>query len=275
MTTQTAFENSTLAVHPGALNPTTTNHNMTRTRPSIQRDSTKVDWILYVVPASAFLLGLCLFSLVLIKHKRREERIRRLERLRKMRLTQRRVNGYSTESEDKAEETCKAQSAETQSYENVEAAIYFNQKGVTYYVPEADGDDYVTPDAEGCETDRGTAETQNDVNYLQPFQNLTDTDGESYENMEISLYAQPRKRTDTDTQDGDYVEPNETCEAQEEGEKHCNHQTDTDDESYENMAGSTYSQRHNHSDPCRPHTATAVQEEVEEEDSYVKMASIT
>ncbi|KAJ8347378.1 hypothetical protein SKAU_G00287790, partial [Synaphobranchus kaupii] len=300
MTNLSTTENIMLGVQDiqqGALDLTTDSPNMTyiSVQPSTQQNSTRLDWILYTVPASAFLLGLYLFSLVLIKHKRREERNIHKERLNKMkyRPTQCRVNGFSTESVAKAVELCKAQLVETQSYENVEAAIYFNQEAVTYYVPEADGDG-----DEGCETDGARGETQNDVDSLHHPQNLTDTeDGESYENMECSLYAQPHKQRDIDAQDGgeasfkhnhippsplihaiplssDYINPNGIYRGQEEGEKHWNHPTDTDDESYENMDSSAYSQQYIHSDPNRPHRVTAVQEE-EDDDSYVKMASIT
>ncbi|KAJ8253532.1 hypothetical protein COCON_G00201440 [Conger conger] len=271
MGSPSAFENISLAVQPGALDLTTDNQNVTyiSVQSITQPNSTRLDWILYTVPTSAFLLGLSLFSLVLIKHKQRGERIIREKRINRMKLAQYRLNHFSTESVAKDGDVCKVQALEAQSYENVEAAVYSNQTRVTYYIPEANGDDtdYVTPDADICESDGGKGET------LHPPPNQTDTDGESYENMESALYAQPRRPTDTVGQEGDYIEP---YGEQEEGEKHCNHLTDTDDESYENMDRSAYSQRHNHSESCRSNRATAVQEEdEEEEDSYVKMASIT
>ncbi|XP_036408741.1 B-lymphocyte antigen CD19-like [Megalops cyprinoides] len=170
---------------------------------------------------------------------------------------------------------------ETQSYENVEAAIYSNQEEVSYYIPAEDGDDYVFPDAEGCETEEGAGgERQNYCLY--PPQNLTDTDGESYENMESSLYAQPRRQTQRcmDADEEDYIDPDGGNGERGEGENHCNNLcprqnlTDTDGESYENMESSLYAQPRCHSDPNRPHSPHASQEE-EEEDSYEKMASIT
>ncbi|KAJ8402620.1 hypothetical protein AAFF_G00367030 [Aldrovandia affinis] len=262
------------------------NQNMTyiSVESSIQQNSTRLDWILYTVPSSACLLGLFLFSLVLIKYRRREDRNLHKERCNKMKPKEHRLNRFSTENAAEYGDLCKVYPVETQSYENVEVAIYFNQEGVSYCVPAEDGDDYAIPNAEGSGTEEGREETQNDFDSLYPLQNLTDTDGESYENMEISLYAQPRRHTerDTDTQEeGDYIHPDRTDRGKETG-KPCNHWclpqnlTDTDGESYENMQSSEYSQPYSHTNPNRLHSPTAPQEEAEEEDdSYEKMASIT
>ncbi|KAG9342889.1 hypothetical protein JZ751_015105 [Albula glossodonta] len=192
------------------------------------------------------------------------ERKRREEIRSKAKSIQLRLNGFNSESEDKDDDPCKAEAMAAQSYENVEAAVYFNREAVTYYVPAEEGDDYVTPDTEGCETEEGSGETQNDS--LFPPQNLTDTDGESYENMESALYAKPRRRPaqDADTQEEeDYIDPDG-------GEK------EKDGESYENMESSEYSQPRRHSNPDLPHCQRTAQEgtEEEEDDSYEKMASI-
>ncbi|RXN35473.1 hypothetical protein ROHU_003788 [Labeo rohita] len=132
--------------------------------PSNKTES-RPDWLLYSVPALAFLIGIVLFTFIC--------------------KTQRRRNN------------------ETQSYENVEAAIYNNQDKVTYYVS-AD-EDYLNPDAFVEEEMPGP-----DHNTLQLPSNLTDTDGESYENMEGCLYAQPRKQTQQlASEDEDYINPDE------------------------------------------------------------------
>ncbi|XP_053539944.1 uncharacterized protein LOC108273013 isoform X1 [Ictalurus punctatus] len=198
------------------------------------------DWLLYVIPSIAFVLGLFLFSMVYRTQRRREKEFRRVAALKAImkktsaghtytRYTSQGPMGTANKDSSKLHNSSKTQGnltkQEAQSYENVTAVIYSNEDKVNYCV--LPDDDYLTPDAVA---DKVT-ETNN-TTYLQAPRNLTDTDGESYENMEGCVYAHPRQstlRNAISTEDDDYINPDEE-------NKHNLEQTDT--ESYENMAGS-------------------------------------
>ncbi|XP_076866696.1 uncharacterized protein LOC143517773 isoform X5 [Brachyhypopomus gauderio] len=156
-------------------------------------------------------------------------------RARRISAVRRHTNGTAAKHSDKGHSlppsegnntttTCVCPSTEDgQSYENVAAAIYNNQDKVTYYVTQ--DEDYITPDAGG---DAGAVQNHND--HLQTPHTLTDTDGESYENMEGCVYAQPRRNAHTHTADNDdYIDPDE------EQKIHLDQPTS---ESYENLSGS-------------------------------------
>ncbi|KAI2665968.1 Ral GTPase-activating protein subunit beta [Labeo rohita] len=173
--------------------------------PSNKTES-RPDWLLYSVPALAFLIGIVLFTFICKTQRRRNSK----------------YTGSASQRNTESAENNKKD--ETQSYENVEAAIYNNQDKVTYYVS-AD-EDYLNPDAFVEEEMPGP-----DHNTLQLPSNLTDTDGESYENMEGCLYAQPRKQTQQlASEDEDYINPDED-------RKQDLTLDQTDTESYEMMAG--------------------------------------
>ncbi|XP_076866693.1 uncharacterized protein LOC143517773 isoform X2 [Brachyhypopomus gauderio] len=203
-------------------------HNLTKTgiNTSPSRD-TRNDWILYTVPSFAFVIGLVLFTLVCKTQNHRKTR--------RISAVRRHTNGTAAKHSDKGHSlppsegnntttTCVCPSTEDgQSYENVAAAIYNNQDKVTYYVTQ--DEDYITPDAGG---DAGAVQNHND--HLQTPHTLTDTDGESYENMEGCVYAQPRRNAHTHTADNDdYIDPDE------EQKIHLDQPTS---ESYENLSGS-------------------------------------
>ncbi|KAG1931448.1 uncharacterized protein LOC120473111 isoform X2 [Pimephales promelas] len=208
--------------------------------------ASRPDWILYTVPASAFLIGIVLFTFICKTQRRRNAR------------TQQRthINGHVATfglSVRWIESAKNIKKDETQSYENVDAAIYSNQDKVTYFVS-AD-EDYLEPDAIGEEEVAAPEEHQN---TLQPPGNLTDTDGESYENMEGCVYAQPRKWTQKQrhaTEDEDYINPDEDGKQ----DLALDH---TDTESYEIMAGSD----------CIYNNAES--QDTTEDDSYEQMHGI-
>ncbi|XP_043090783.1 uncharacterized protein LOC122341460 isoform X2 [Puntigrus tetrazona] len=233
---------------------TTASHNDSNVSGVKSRPNNTVsrhDWLLYTVPASAFLIGIVLFTYICKTQQRRN-----------MPTKQRtKTNGHfakyiesGTQKHTESAENNKKD--ETQSYENVDAAIYSNQDKVTYYVS-AD-EDYLNPDAVGQEEVAGPKEHHNTI---QLPSNLTDIDGESYENMEECLYAQPRKQTQKvrhDTEDEDYINPD--------GDGKRDLAPDhTDTESYEMMSGPDY--LYNNTD----FTAT---NDTTEDDSYEQMNEI-
>ncbi|KAF4080805.1 hypothetical protein AMELA_G00175570 [Ameiurus melas] len=201
-----------------------------------QRNNTTIsrpDWLLYVIPSIAFVLGLFLFSMVYKTQRRREKEFRRVAALKAIMSKTATVQTYTSytsqgpmgttnKDSNKLHNSIKTQGnltkQEAQSYENVTAVIYSNEDKVNYSaLPD---DDYLTPDGVA---DKVT-ETNN-ITYLQA------PHGESYENMQECLYAHPRQstlRNAISTEDDDYINPDEE-------EKHNLEQTDT--ESYENMAG--------------------------------------
>ncbi|XP_016295651.1 uncharacterized protein LOC107653450 [Sinocyclocheilus anshuiensis] len=192
--------------------------------------ASRPDWILYTVPASAFLIGIVLFTYVCKTQQRRNAPAKQRTNTNGHFATYTDF-GYTESGTQRHMETNENNKKDdTQSYENVEAAIYSNQDKVTYYVS-AD-EDYLNPDAIGEEEVVGPEEHHN--NTLQLPSNLTDTDGESYENMEGCLYAQPRKRTQQlqhAAEDEDYINTDEDRK-----QDLALDQTDT--ESYEIMVGS-------------------------------------
>ncbi|XP_051987945.1 uncharacterized protein LOC127647624 [Xyrauchen texanus] len=206
------------------------------------------DWLLYTIPASAFIIGVVLFAFVCKTQRRRKSCAVQRTHTNGHLATH---SGKGTQGHIQSDDI--NMKDETQSYENVEAAIYNNQDKVTYYCPE--DQDYLTPDALGEEEGVGPETHQH---TLQVPTNLTDTDGESYENMEGCLYAQPRKcsrqlkhTTEVeeqygvmddsnipckdflgahDTTEDDYINPDEDAQK----DLAMGH---TDTESYEMMAG--------------------------------------
>ncbi|XP_017563570.1 uncharacterized protein LOC108433483 [Pygocentrus nattereri] len=178
--------------------------------------ATRHDWILYTVPSIAFVIGLMLFALIYKTQRHRETKT-----IRRVPAVKTTTNGTTAKHNDtrpgfteaQMEKEADLKKQEAQSYENVSAAIYSNQDKVTYYVTQ--DEDYITPVEMG---DAVTASEQNDNTYLLP-QNITDIDGESYENMDGCVYAQPRNNTQKHTLSAD------------------------DDESYENMEGNACSFR--------------------------------
>ncbi|XP_063040287.1 uncharacterized protein LOC134435323 [Engraulis encrasicolus] len=182
-------------------------------RKNTEKAGSRPDWLLYTVPALAFVLGIVLFLFVYKVHKRTGAYYHRdLKEFSSVR---------QAESDDSG--PTYLNKADTPSYENVLAAIYNNQDEVCYYVPE--DEDYVIPD-----DDEGPEEMspQTHLDCLDLPDTLTG--GESYENME-GLYAQPRKTQNRSQEDDDYVDP-DTEESP--GGLHVpQEQTDTD--SYENM----------------------------------------
>ncbi|XP_059413354.1 uncharacterized protein LOC132148672 [Carassius carassius] len=169
--------------------------------------ASRPDWILYTVPASAFLIGIVLFTYVCKTQQRRNAPAKQRTNTNEHFATYTDF-GYTKSNTQRHMVTNENKKDDTQSYENVEAAIYSNQDKVTYYVS-AD-EDYLNPDAMGEEEVVGPEDLHN--NTLQLPSNLTDTDGESYENMEGCLYAQPRTQTQQfqhDAEDEDYINPDE------------------------------------------------------------------
>ncbi|KAK1785664.1 hypothetical protein P4O66_019016 [Electrophorus voltai] len=236
------------------------------------------DWILYTVPSFAFVLGLLLFSLVCKTQSHRKRR--------RFSAMKRQMNGTTARQTDKGpgcpepfvDKQSNLEKQEAQSYENVTAAIYSNQDKVTYYV--TPDEDYITPDAVG---DAGAVHGQNQNDRLQTPHTLTDTDGESYENMEGCVYSRPRRNALKRTlavDDDDYIDPVEN-------QKSNLEQTDT--ESYENMFNSmspyganptAHSSTHSIDDgESHPNTYThararTFQYSVSVSESYVRMDSI-
>ncbi|XP_029109794.1 uncharacterized protein LOC108941569 isoform X2 [Scleropages formosus] len=242
---------------------------------------TRPDWILYAVPGSAFLLGLCLFSLALRVNRQRQregprtavsgwcfsplvspaaierhafQRQRKMQRQAEHSYSNNRANGFCSSSRDTSVDVLKARSVETISYENVEAVIYSNQQGFSYRVAMDDKDDYLTPDH--CDA-------------TNPPDRQTNTDGESYENM----YAQPRRATGTGSaEEDDYVnaesgkpaalEDYEKEEEEDQGDYLCPGKEDTDGESYEDMDGTVALRR--------AHAVTCHEEEGEKERSCAR-----
>ncbi|XP_049331864.1 uncharacterized protein LOC125799360 isoform X1 [Astyanax mexicanus] len=222
---------------------TSVNQNQTNSTAVTQRIRTSAprpDWLLYTIPSIAFVIGLLLFITVCNKLRPRESaRVRKVSAIKTIenRTTSEPNNicSGSIVADPKTESSLKKQ--EAQSYENVSAAIYNNQDEVTYYVTQ--DDDYITPDAM---EDYMTMQEQNQSNHLQPPHNTTDTDGESYENMEACVYAQPRNSRRKHT-----VSPE-------------------DDESYENMEGTI--------SPYKSHLTTHNSTNTLDDESYERMDSI-
>ncbi|XP_076121699.1 uncharacterized protein LOC143102159 isoform X3 [Alosa pseudoharengus] len=146
------------------------------------------DWLLYTLPGLAFLIGIVLFLLVVKTHKRRTGGYHH-----------RGMKGCSSVKQTKNDDMGHTYltKADTQSYENVLAAIYSNQEGVCFYVQE--DDDYVIPDGEDDAAEM-FAQNPNSLNLPDTL-----TEGESYENME-GLYAQPRKRQNNGLEEDDSYE---------------------------------------------------------------------
>ncbi|XP_026056314.1 uncharacterized protein LOC113041938 [Carassius auratus] len=191
--------------------------------------ASRPDWILYTVPASAFLIGIVLFTYVCKTQQSRNAPAKQRTNTNEHFATYTDF-GYTKSNTQRHMETNENKKDDTQSYENVEAAIYSNQDKVTYYVS-AD-EDYLNPDEMGEEEVVGPEDLHN--NTLRLPSNLTDTDGESYENMEGCLYAQPRTQTQQlqhDTEEEDYINPDDDRK-----QDLALDQTDT--ESYEIMVGS-------------------------------------
>ncbi|XP_056609374.1 uncharacterized protein LOC130426554 [Triplophysa dalaica] len=186
------------------------------------RTVSRPDWILYTVPASAFLIGIFLFTFICKTQRHRKTHVA------KSTYRNKQVDNYTSfrHSTDSVQSKNTKKKDDAQSYENVEAAIYTNQEKVTYYVS-AD-QDYITPEEVNEQDGIGPRPYQDN---LQLPQNLTDTDGESYENM-ANLYAQPRKCSQQhkhrSAQEGDYVYPDQDGQDV----------TNTDTGSYEMMADS-------------------------------------
>ncbi|XP_026105013.1 uncharacterized protein LOC113076532 isoform X1 [Carassius auratus] len=172
-------------------------------------EASRPDWLLYTVPASAFLIGIVVFTYICKTQRPRNSRLPTKQRTNTTgHFATHTDNGYIKSGAQRCMESSENNKKdETQSYENVEAAIYSNQDKVTYYVS-AD-EDYLTPDAIGEEEAVGP---QKHRNTLQMPSNLTTTDGESYENMVECVYAQPRKQTQKlrhSTVNDDYINPDE------------------------------------------------------------------
>ncbi|XP_073800292.1 uncharacterized protein isoform X1 [Danio rerio] len=203
------------------LKPVKTNSNNTASRP---------DWLLYSVPVSAFVIGIVLFTTICKTQRQRNGNRQHTATAKKRPQTNGNavtVNNFGSSTQRYMEKPQNNKKDETQSYENVEAAIYNNQDKITFYV--SPDEDYLNPDATGEEE---MMRTEEQLNTLQLPSNLTDTDGESYENMEGCVYAQPRKRTQriqNTTEDEDYINPDD------DGNPIMDH---TDTESYEIMSGS-------------------------------------
>ncbi|KAK3508539.1 hypothetical protein QTP70_031938 [Hemibagrus guttatus] len=175
------------------------------------------DWLLYVVPSIAFIVGLWLFSKIYRTQRRREKALQQVAALKNVMNTTSVGHTYTrytrtSEQGSGFELWCLGEHMELRFRQQISGSSLCS--------------DYVTPDAD---TDEVT-ETEKSI-YLQPLQNLTDTDGESYENMEGSVYAHPRKPTKKNAlsvEDDDYINPD--------GETKPNLEH-MDTESYENMAG--------------------------------------
>ncbi|KAL2100883.1 hypothetical protein ACEWY4_002644 [Coilia grayii] len=198
-------------------------------RKNTENAGSRPDWLLYTVPGLAFGVGIVLFLLVLKSNKRRTGGYYRRDLKGCSSVTQ-------VESDDSGPRYLNK--ADTQSYENVLAAIYNNQEGVCYYVPE--DNDYVTPDDEE-DAHEMFAQTLNLPDTL--------TEGESYENME-GLYAQPRKRQNTSHEEDDYLDPDAEEHQCQGGLSVPQEQTDTD--SYENMEQHFAAQLHDSDDYIIP-----------------------
>ncbi|KAL4658369.1 hypothetical protein GN956_G3080 [Arapaima gigas] len=213
----------------------------------LRHHGTRPDWILYIVPGAAFLLGLGLFTLLLRTCRHRQPAVQQ-RMFNRQRQADPKYPHHRTDTEDILQAGAVGVStADTVSYENVDTGIYANQLAAE------DSEDYLTPDA-----DTGHSGS------LPPLCCHTDTDGGSYENMEGAVYAEPRKRGTTsapdDRDDRDYLELDVVEEGQDGdcGDYLCpvKEPWDTDGESYEDMDRPLPAGRH------------------EEEDSYEKMDSI-
>ncbi|XP_051743519.1 uncharacterized protein LOC127509089 isoform X2 [Ctenopharyngodon idella] len=206
----------------------TTNNTIPETR-TVKNpfSASRPDWLLYTVPASAFVIGIFLFTYIC--------------------KTQQRRNASTVKR--------------THTNGNVATYTAFRQtvSGTQRCMESAvnNNKDYLDPDAIGEQEGAGPEEHQN---TLQPPSNLTDTDGESYEDMEGCLYAQPRKRTQKlkdVTEDEDYINPDDGKQ-----DLTLDH---TDTESYELMAESDCI--YNNTDFTASHDTT-------EDDSYEQMIGI-
>ncbi|XP_047672533.1 uncharacterized protein LOC113650546 isoform X4 [Tachysurus fulvidraco] len=153
------------------------------------------DWLLYVVPSIAFVVGLILFSQIYRTQRRREKALQRVAALKNIMSTTSAGHTYTRYTRQgplgaENKDSSKLQNSsgtkgnlkkqEAQSYENVTTIIYSNDDNVNYCVRK--DEDYITPDAgEVTETEKSI--------YLQPLQNLTETDyinpdGENKQNLE-------------------------------------------------------------------------------------------
>ncbi|KAF4115719.1 uncharacterized protein LOC131536023 [Onychostoma macrolepis] len=242
---------------------TTTFDDVSQSKPNLRavknpshNTASRPDWLLYTVPASAFLIGIVLFTYICKTQRRRNMPTKQRTNTNGHFTTYTDFGYIESGTQSYMESAENKKKDETQSYENVEAAIYSNQDKVTYYVS-AD-EDYLNPDAIG---EGEVAGPQEHHNTLQLPSNLTDTDGESYENMEECLYAQPRKQTQKlrhATEDEDYINPDEDGKQ----DLALDH---TDTESYEMMTGPDC--LYNNKDFTAPHDTT-------EDDSYEQMNGI-
>ncbi|GAA6076044.1 uncharacterized protein LOC113650546 isoform X1, partial [Tachysurus ichikawai] len=141
------------------------------------------DWLLYVVPTIAFVVGLMLFSQIYRTQRRREKALQRVAALKNIMNTTSAGHTYtrytskgplgaenkdSSKLQNSSETEGNLKKQEAQSYENVTSIIYNNDNNVNYCVRQ--DEDYITPDADAGEV----TETEKSI-YLQPLQNLTET----------------------------------------------------------------------------------------------------
>ncbi|XP_072530608.1 uncharacterized protein [Salminus brasiliensis] len=232
--------NSTAVAHSVRMSVNQHQTNSTPMTQSVRTSANRPDWLLYTIPSIAFVLGLLLFTMICKTQRRRETAA-----IRRVSAVKTNTNGTTAEpnntrsgftgAESQAKPSLSKQ--EAQSYENVSAAIYNNQDKVTYYVTQ--DEDYINPDAMG---DYVTMQEDSQSNHLQLPHNITDADGESYENMENCVYAQPRHSAQKHTVSAD------------------------DDESYENMEGNVC--------PYKSNLATHNSTNTLDDESYEQMDSI-
>ncbi|XP_067278379.1 uncharacterized protein [Pseudorasbora parva] len=235
-------------VFDGASNSTP---NLRPVKTPSHNTASRPDWLLYTVPASAFVIGIFLFAFI-CKTQRHRNGPKEQRTHTNGHVATYTNFGHSVSGTQRCTESAEINKKDdTQSYENVDATIYSNQDKVTYYVS-AD-EDYLNPDPIGEEEGARPEE------HIPS--NLTETDGESYENMEGCLYAQPRKwkqKLQHGTEDDDYIIPDENGKQ----DLALDH---TDTESYEIMAGS---------DSIYNNTDFTASHETTEDDSYEQMNGI-
>ncbi|XP_052409332.1 uncharacterized protein LOC127954286 isoform X1 [Carassius gibelio] len=153
--------------------------------------ASRPDWILYTVPASAFLIGIVLFTYVCKTQQSRNAPAKQRTNTNEHFATYTDF-GYTKSNTQRHMETNENKKDDTQSYENVEAAIYSNQDKVTYYVS-AD-EDYLNPDEMGEEEVVGPEDLHN--NTLRLPSNLTDT-GRCTSSISVSSSLQMESRMRT------------------------------------------------------------------------------
>ncbi|XP_023677500.2 uncharacterized protein [Paramormyrops kingsleyae] len=182
-------------------------------------------WILYMVPGLAFLLGLCLFLLVLKTQPRRRAEANEIGCDRAKQAKQS-LNGIISDSLDTGVALQKAKSAETLSYENVETGIYESQDALTQFSVN-DQKDYMLPD----EDYDGTQGNFDNHYAAQPL-----TESESYENMVCPLYASTIKRKEQpfEGDNEDYIDPGQMV-SDDYYMQHSESLNDIDAESYVDM----------------------------------------